>query len=168
MDLLSSPLIGYITAALGVALILFKNPSIRLCGAWFIAEALCLSFTVGMNNDTANAQEMLTYRLLYASSAVLFTRHITKTKGIYSDNMSLIFRLIAFLSLISGWYHWFTQSRWEQWGKGFEAQYGDFVTASYFFAILGLEALLIILGVSSVLAANSNHDPNERKGTKRR
>ena len=127
-----------------------------------------MASTVGMGVEPASAQEMLTYRLLYAITAMLFVAHIAKTKYIYSDNMSLIFRLMAFLSLLSGWYHWFMQSRWDQWGKGFESQYGDWVTGSYFFAILGLEVLLIILGVSSVLAANSNNGPNDGQGANRR
>ena len=82
MDL-SSPFIPYGTAILGVALLLFKNHTLRLCGAWFIAEFLCLLLTVGINQE-ADASQMRIYRYLYAIAATQFLWYTTKNKSIFS------------------------------------------------------------------------------------
>ena len=160
-DLLSGHIITVATLILGFAMACFRNPTMRLCGFWFVAEVVCSLVTVGVG-EYANAQQMLTYRYLYAITSIIFCIHVSKTGSKYSDKIGYIFKAIAIFSVTNGEYHWFMQSQWVQWGEAFALEYGSLVNNGYFFIIAGLDALLVILGVSSALAAHFINRSNER------
>lgn len=155
MDFLSDPIIPYITLTLGVVLTLLKYKPLKLLGLWFICEFVCLWFVTGLA-EFATADQMVTYRYLYAFSAVIFTYHAASNESIYPRVISLVFCAIAVLTALDGMYQYLVRSNLEQWGYGFMNEYGHIIDMGYFLTIVGLEILLLALGVTSVLLNNPN------------
>jgi len=158
MDFLSDPLIPYITLTLGVILVLLKYKPLKLLGLWFICEFACLWFVTGLA-EVATADTMVTYRYLYALSAVIFTYHAASNEKTYPKIVSLVFYSIAILTAIDGMYQYLVRSNLEQSGNGFIYEYGHIIDMGYFLIIVGLEILLLALGVTSVLLNNPNSRP---------
>ena len=159
MEFLSDPIIPYLTLTLGVILALVKYKPLKLLGFWFVCEFACVWFVTGLA-EYATAADMITYRYLYAMSAVLFTYHASVKFKTFPKIFRLFFFSIAVLSVLDGIYHYSVRSNLDTWGLEFNDNIGYIIDMGYFLTITGLEALLLALGVTSALANNFNRNPN--------
>lgn len=145
------------TALLGVVFLCLNDKTLKLVGAWFIAEFICYAVTIFFN-EYASASEMVSYRYLYATTALFFSAYVIRNKSTYSKSVTSLFILVSILSVASGAYHWLFQSRWTEGGQEFYLDYGFQIDLIYFLSIVALEALMIILGAYSALVTTTNTD----------
>ena len=156
MDLLSSPWVSILTLALGFALVSFcTNKTLRLTGFWFFAEFMCDAVSTNLA-ESVTATEIVIYFYLYAITSIMFAAFVIRNRAQYSKSIVSIFTAIAFLSVAFAAYRYALQTSLSGWGAQFYLNFGAQADVTFFLSVVALEALMILLGVYSALATNTN------------
>lgn len=161
MDVLSSHwftiMLAFTSIALAIASFIYKDRTLALCSVWFVAEIASDWITTGFSKY-ATAEEFASYMYLFASTSVLFSIFIIKNRNLFSKSLLSIMLIICLLSVPFGGYHYFVQSNWDSWGSEHYWAISIWVDWIYSITIVGLEALMILLGVYSAMASSRSHD----------
>lgn len=148
VTLISNPLITHITAALGVAFILFsKNCKvIRLIGFWFVAEAAC-DYLVNKGSIYFSYTDSTIYYYLYAATSLMFGWHVLKNRVMYPYILPYIFTCISILSVLFGILRYEMLTSWDEWGQSFYYSSNAMVDGTYLLSIVAVEAIMIYIGL---------------------
>lgn len=149
VNLISNPWITYITAAIGVAFILFPGncKSIKLIGFWFVAETACDYIVTGVSVYFTYTDSTI-YYYLYAATSLMFARHVLKNRFMYPYILPYIFTCISILSVLFGIFRYEMLTNWEVWGQSFYYASNAMVDGFYLLTIVAMEAILVYQGIN--------------------
>lgn len=149
-ELIASPYISQVTAALGAAiLLLFRaNKKILIVGLWFLAEFSCDIIVNGLSEYWTYG-DSTAYFYLYSSTAVMFAYYTIRRKDTYGKTVPYIFSSIAILSVIFCVYRYELLSNWYTWGEPLYNDMGSTIDGFYLLLIVALDALLVYIGFTN-------------------
>lgn len=107
------------------------------------------------------AIEAARYYLILASASLTMMT-ITHLNGLYPRSIRIMFTAITFICVSMAFYRWGVQSRWSEGGAEFYNSYGILIDSAFVYSIAAMDALMILLGVYSALANNTNTNDSIR------
>jgi len=156
-DIIASPYISYIVAAIGVAIIMNSRGSkkLLLVGLWLVADFMCDYLVTGFSEYWSYG-DSTSYYYLYASTAVMFAYHASKNQKSYGIIIPYVLTAIAITSVAFCIYRYELISNWNQWGELLYNDIGSMIDGIYLFFIVALEALMVIIGFNDDTLTRAN------------
>lgn len=175
MELLSSLIIPQALAAIGAAMLVclladrlrynrYSAPCF-LISLWLISDIAIDYASTGLE-EYWTAADSVTYSYLFAATSLIFLSHVVFNPARYQKSFKWFFMTITFICVSMAFYRWGVQSRWSEGGAEFFHTYGTLLDSAFVYSIVAMDALMILLGVYSALATNTNTD-NSIRGERR-
>lgn len=170
MDILSSMLANQVVAAFSAVMLVlcayhkykfnrYSNTCL-VVALWLALEVLSDYVAISFSQTVTPIEAVRYFFILASASLVMMAT--THLNGLYPKSIRIMFTAITFLCVSMAFWRWGVQTRWDSGGAEFYDSYGVLIDSSFFCSIVGLDTLMIILGVYSALDINSNADDGMR------